>query len=528
MRICHEAVVRVFRITWALGMVLVSPPLALGQSAAQGAGNTTPGTTTPADSASSLDERVKRLEAEIQELKKQQANASQTASPGQTAAPSASASQSAASNAVAANAATTEPAARTAADMQTPGGAAGLGTKWGTYTPGLGYKVVNTDVGDMSVSMYTYVRYLNQSDTDSTYTNAFGQVSSVQQSESFQILKVQIKFLGWFMSPKFRYFLYAWSSNASQGQGAQVVIAGNLNYTFNSYLTLSGGITSLPGTRSLEGNFPYWLSNDNRLITDEFFRPSYTSGIWARGELAQGVRYQAMLGNNLSQLGVASTQLPKHLDTWSSMLFWMPTTGEYGPGFSPGWGDFEEHEQAATRLGAHYTRSIETRQEQPNSQQFENTQIRLSDGTIIFSPNIFGPGVSISQLLYQMSSLDAGVKYRGYSLEGEYFWRLLSDFEGPGTAIIPNQHDRGFQLQASAMVIPRTAMVYLGGSRVSGNYGDPWDFRAGANWFPFKNQVVRWNAQVIRLYHSPVGNGSLPYNVGTTGWVFNTDFCLNL
>ena len=42
----------------------------------------------------------------------------------------------------------------------------------------------------------------------------------------------------------------------SQGQGAQVVLAGNLNYTFNKYLTCRAGITRLPGVRTTEGNFP--------------------------------------------------------------------------------------------------------------------------------------------------------------------------------------------------------------------------------------------------------------------------------
>ena len=60
---------------------------------------------------------------------------------------------------------------------------------------------------------------------------------------------------------------------------AQVVLAGNLSYTFNKYLTITAGIMSLPGTRSVEGNFPFWLAVDSRLIADEFFRPSYSSGV---------------------------------------------------------------------------------------------------------------------------------------------------------------------------------------------------------------------------------------------------------
>ena len=60
--------------------------------------------------------------------------------------------------------------------------------------------------------------------------------------------------------PRFRYFLYAWSSNATQGQGAQVVLAGNLSYAFNDSFIFGAGITALPGVRSTEGNFPNWLN----------------------------------------------------------------------------------------------------------------------------------------------------------------------------------------------------------------------------------------------------------------------------
>src|SRR5688500_5529173 len=153
---------------------------------------------------------------------------------------------------------------------------------YGRYTPNFGFKVVNTESGDLNISVYTYARYLNQLGLNSNYVDAFGNTKSVQERQDFQLQKVQIKLLGWIFDPKFRYFIYTWTSNPTQGQGAQVVVAGNLNYTFNKYATLSAGITSLPGVRTTEGNFPFWLSVDSRHIADEFFRPSYTSGIWAK------------------------------------------------------------------------------------------------------------------------------------------------------------------------------------------------------------------------------------------------------
>ena len=389
---------------------------------------------------------------------------------------------------------------------------------WGAYTPNFGYKVANTELGDMSISIYTYAKYLNQKNLAPTYTNYFGVTSTLQQRQDVQLTKLQIKFLGWMLSPKLRYFLYAWSSNASQGLGAQVVLAGNLSFKFNDHFTLAGGIRSLPGTRSVEGNFPFWLGVDSRLITDEFFRPSYTSGIWATGDITKTLHYQAMVGNNLSTLGVSAAQLDNRFNTVSSMLEWEPTTGEFGAGF----GDFENHQKLATRVAGHYTTSTESAQEQPGQDSFENTQIRLSDGSVIFKPNLFGPGITVNTVRYQMVSGDGGFKYHGWAFEGEGFWRWLNNFSGPGTAGLPTRYDTGYQLQLSMMPIQQKLQLYSGGSHIFGQYGNPYDARFGVNWFPYKNRVLRWNTELLYLFRSPVGYTSVPFALGGKGIVFHS------
>ena len=147
-----------------------------------------------------------------------------------------------------------------------------------------------------------------------------------------------------------RYYLYVWSSNASQGDPAQVVGAGNLTWVFNRFVSVGAGITSLPTVRSTEGQFPYWLGVDDRLIADEFFRGSYTSGVWLKGELHTKVKYQVMFANNLSTLGVSAAQLDNKLDTQSYSVAWLPTTGEFGLWNT--FGDYDDHQKVATRIGA--------------------------------------------------------------------------------------------------------------------------------------------------------------------------------
>jgi hypothetical protein len=394
------------------------------------------------------------------------------------------------------------------------------------YVPNAGFLLVEGEKGEMYVRLFSYVRYLNQKGLDPSHTDSFGNNHSVQQRQDVQLNKFFLPFSGWFLTPKFRYYLYVWSSNPSQGDPAQVVGAGNLSYTFNRYLTLGGGITSLPSVRSTEGQFPYWLGIDDRLTADEFFRGSYTTGFWLKGELTTKLKYMAMIANNLSTLGVSAAQIDNGLNTTSLMLQWLPTTGEFG--LYGTFGDFDQHEKVATRLAGHYTHSREDKQGQPGTNGIENSQIRLTDGSVIFTPELFGPGITVEKVDYDMVSIDAGVKYRGLSLEGEYYWRWLGDFAGSNTDGIADIRDTGFQLQSSAMVVSKTLQVYLSGSAIFGErYGDASEVRAGFNWYVMKERGLRLNAEWIHLNNCPVGYTAVPYPVGGNGNVFHTNFEMN-
>src|SRR5262249_24800691 len=147
------------------------------------------------------------------------------------------------------------------------------------------------------------------------------------------------------------------------------------------------------------------------------------------------------------------SQLDNKLETTSFMLQWLPSTGEFG--LYGTFGDYDWHEKLATRLGAHYTHSRVDKQSQPGTNGIENSQIRLTDGSVTFTPDLFGPGITVEQVTYDMVSVDGGVKYKGLSLEAEYYWRFLSDFAGANTGGIADIHDHGFQAQSSAMLSPK-------------------------------------------------------------------------
>jgi len=393
------------------------------------------------------------------------------------------------------------------------------------YVPNFGFLLYSGEKGEIYFRLFSYARYLNQKALNPTYVDAFGNTKTIQLRQDIQLQKFFAPFSGWFLTNKFRYYLYVWSSNPSQGDPAQVVGAGNISYTFNKFLTLGGGITSLPAVRSTEGQFPYWLGVDDRMTADEFFRGSYTDGVWLRGDIGAKAKYMAMVANNLSILGVSATQLDGKLDTQSYMVSWFPTTGEFG--LYGTFGDYDDHEKVATRLAAHYTHSLEDRQMQPGTNAIENTQIRLTDGSIVFTPDLFGPGITVNSVDYRMMSLDAGIKYRGLSLEAEYYRRWLTDFTGINTSSIAPVTDNGYQVQSSAMAVQKTLQLYLSGSQIFGRYGNASELRAGGNWYFTNERGLRLNAEWIHLNHCPVGYTAVPYPVGGTGNLFHVNVELN-
>jgi len=196
-------------------------------------------------------------------------------------------------------------------------------------------------------------------------------------------------------------------------------------------------------------------------------------------------------------------------------VWWMPTTGEFGP--RGGLGDLEHHQQVATRFGLSTCHSRESRYAQldqpPNA-----TQIRLSDGVFPFEAGALVDGVTVESLDYEVLSADAGFKYRGFSFQGEYSMRKLSDFEATGPLPSSSIVDHGFFVQAMHMVVPKKLGLYVGSSYILDDFErHPWEIVGGANLYPFGNRSWRLNAHVIRIEKSPTGSNFGYYAAGQSG-----------
>ena len=63
-------------------------------------------------------------------------------------------------------------------------------------------------------------------------------------------------------------------------------------------------------------------------MADNFFRPGFTQGVWATGELAKGLNYMAFVGNGLNTLNISAAKIDTNLLV-SGSVWWEPL-GNYG------------------------------------------------------------------------------------------------------------------------------------------------------------------------------------------------------
>jgi hypothetical protein len=384
---------------------------------------------------------------------------------------------------------------------------------YGVYDPGRGFLLGKSALGEASLSAYTLVRYLDQQPDDKEFTDHLGRERPVDGRRDIYSHRTLVWLNGWVGDPKLRYTIAWWTVNTTD----QDALFGNIGYQFDKRFNLYAGIFGNPGSRSMLGSHPYWMGHD-RVMADEFFRPFFTQGVFANGEILPGLWYSASIGNASSILGTTAVKLDREF-TYGGSLWWMPTTNEFGP--RGAYGDWEMHEQLATRFGVSTTWSPEERYEDPSSSSSSNTTLRLADSVSLFETGALAPGVTILNADYRVLSVDAGVKYRGFFLQGEYYFRRLDGFEADGLLPAGQVEDHGFYVQAAFYPIPKKLELYTATSQIFGDddlgFDDPSEWIFGMNYYPANTRNHRLNLQYINVDKSPVSSTFGYYVGGQTG-----------
>ena len=396
---------------------------------------------------------------------------------------------------------------------QLPQASEGNPAIFGEFNPGRGFVVGRGEYGELNLSGYMVARFLDQFPGDQSATDHLGRTIQVTPRKDFQFHRVMLFSQGWLFSPKFQYSTFLWTVQDTN----QVAVGGALYYDFGKIMTLGLGWNAYPGTLSLQGSHPYWESYD-RVMADEFFRPYFSQGVFAKGNLLPKLEYRWMFGNNNSNLDVPAVRIDRNLSAGAA-LTWLPTTGEFGP--RGAFGDYEDHQNLATRFNLAYTYSPEDRQAAIGTSSGINTTLRLSDSLNVFDTGAFAPHVTVQRVHYQMASAAIGMKYHGFWIQGEGYGRLLDHFVADGRLPVSEVRDSGFYVQAAYMIVPKRFELYGATSYIFGQYGNPKEFIVGTNYYPWNTRNIRLNTQLINVDHSPVSSTFGFYIGQLTGPIFS-------
>jgi hypothetical protein len=360
----------------------------------------------------------------------------------------------------------------------------------------------------------TQIRYLNTQNSDETFTDHLGVVREVHNRNDITVNRSMFILGGYMFSKKLQYSVTVWTSAGA----ASIVVAGNIGWRFNKALTITGGYTGVPGSRSLVGTFPFFQPID-RSMADNFFRPGFTQGVWANGEPLKGLNYLVFVGNGLNTLNITANKIDTHL-LLSGSVWWEPLGAYSEPGKSRQmYDDYFASSKTRIRIGTSFTRSREDRFSDTDQSSPDNTSIYNSDGVLAFSTGAFAPGVTVQKATYRMWAIDGGLKKSGFSVNGQYFFRWLSDFEADGPLPLASTFDHGFELSTGKFVVPKKLLLYVRGSKVFGQFANPYEYGGGFKWYFLPTERLWMTGELMKVNRSPYSGAFTPYTAGMAGWM---------
>jgi hypothetical protein len=366
----------------------------------------------------------------------------------------------------------------------------------------------------LKFNINTQLRYLNTLGSEETYTDHLGVVREVHRRNDITVNRAMFILGGYIFDKRLAYSFTVWTSAGA----ASIVVAGNIGWRFGKGFSLTAGYTGVPGSRSLVATFPFFAAID-RSMADNFFRPGFTQGVWANGEVLKNLYYLAFVGNGLNTLNISASKIDTHL-LFSGSVWWEPLGSYGGTGKSRNmYDDYFSSRKTRIRIGTAFTRSREDRYSNLDQSSPENTSLYNSDGVLTFSTGAFAPGVTVDMATYKMWTIDGGIKWNGLAVNGQYFMRWLNDFVADGPLPLTSTFDHGYELTAGYFAIPKKLQLYGCGSMVFGHFGDSSEYGGGVRWYFLPTERLWLNAELIRVNHVPYSGAFTPYTSGLTGWV---------
>lgn len=337
----------------------------------------------------------------------------------------------------------------------------------------------------------------------------------IENRNDFEIERGRLIFTGFMYDPNLKYFI---NLDADTDDNHRFVLHDFwVYYEFSEAFSLNIGKAMVPGSRDWMSLSPNTHLAD-RSVATTYFRPDRTVGVWARGKIRDEFYYHALVGNGIN----TADRAPGDVDNRFVYAFssWWEPLDEFGMSHA----DLSYHEEPAVRLGHSFTYASQTG-DTNGSTNGEQAFVRLSDGTRLITPGALAAGVTVNEFNVSLYTIDAAFKYRGFSMNAEYFMRWLNDFSTSGCSIPHNTlYDHGFYADVGYFVCPKKLEVVGRMSQVDGMFGDSWEYAGGVNYFLEPTHFNKVSFDVSVLDGSPTSNSSTNHVVGQDGVMFRFQY----
>ncbi len=360
--------------------------------------------------------------------------------------------------------------------------------------------------------------------------NGWGQLRhSISDSEGpnldenqLQLKRARIVFAGHAFTPDFSYFFQI-DGRSSSGDDIRLLDY-HLSYDLGRHsLGMEKGRL---GVRTGKWKMPFTMARylsgrefefTDRSMASTFFdvNRSLAWGLYGQSDrFLRKLNWEVAIFNGLVT-GGAETGSSGSLDdnfACSGRIFCYPV-GEWGNGQLA---DLDWHPTLATRVGTGFAHSTI---ESFGSTEF--SRIRVVDSGARLSDLL--PGAT--KYTVNLWSVDASMKYRGWSLTLEYYFRMIDSFQGMSQ---PDLYDHGHWLQIGKFVVPKKLQLVARWSRVAGDSGtlgvldQSSDEVAGGFVWYIRDQHAKFTVDVTSLNGTPISSSALGIDPGDNGVLYRS------
>lgn len=385
------------------------------------------------------------------------------------------------------------------------------------YDKGFRIKPVNpkTHPFQLKVNGWIQFRHVAFAKDRDSWTDNTGTTRAIRNRNVFDIERARLVFSGYAQDPRLTYFLQL--DGDTDGRHAVDFFDYWWAWKFDDALRIQVGKRKAPGSRQ-------WLlgARDTRFserpAATDFFRPDRTLGIWATGTPAEGVFYELMFGNGYRVANRIASEMNNKYAV-SGTTWWEPN-GEFGKALT----DHACSDEPLYRFGHSFTWAAQQGLNAFGIPFRETDFVRLTDGTRLVQNGALTAGTTVSEFDVYLYAVDAAMKYQGWSINSEFYFRWLQDLQGNGPVSRNKIAQNGFFVEGGRVIVPKKLDWNARYSQISGPFGNTSEYGAAFNWYPLDTQKVKLTFDVSQIDGSPLNATPTEYLVGDSGTLFRTQF----